>query len=163
PALKALGATLTAVSPQVPERLADIKLRHDFDFKVATDRDNALGRRLGILFMADAASQAAARANGSFIGDVTGTGTWELPMPAGGRTGHVRQRIWKAGRRHRVERPGCGETLLGKLGAREALSLMAMVGGEDGKADRVGADQRLVSRRRLAHAEQDPRRLGGKA
>jgi peroxiredoxin len=82
PALKALGATLTAVSPQVPERLVDIKRRHDFDFNVATDRDNALGRRFGILFMADAASQAAARANGSFIGDVTGTGTWELPMPA---------------------------------------------------------------------------------
>ncbi|MDB5425632.1 MAG: alkyl hydroperoxide reductase/Thiol specific antioxidant/Mal allergen [Phenylobacterium sp.] len=82
PALKALGATLTAVSPQVPDRLADIKLRHDLDFNVATDRDNALGRRFGILFMADAASQANARANGAFIGDVTGTGTWELPMPA---------------------------------------------------------------------------------
>ncbi len=82
PALKALGVSLTAVSPQVPERLVEIKRRHGFDFNVATDRDNALGRRFGILYSADAASQASSKAKGSFIGDVTGTGTWELPMPA---------------------------------------------------------------------------------
>ena len=82
PALKALGARLVAVSPQVPDRLVEIKRRHGFDFEVATDRDNALGRRFGILFETDAASQAAAKARGNFIGDTTGTGTGELPMPA---------------------------------------------------------------------------------
>lgn len=82
PALKSLGARLVAVSPQVPEKLVEIKRRHGFDFEVATDRDNALGRRFGILFEADAASQAAAKARGNFIGDTTGTGTGELPMPA---------------------------------------------------------------------------------
>jgi peroxiredoxin len=82
PALKALGASLTAVSPQVPERLVEVKRRHGFDFNVATDRDNALGRRFGILFESDAASQAAAKLRGNFIGDTTGTGTGELPMPA---------------------------------------------------------------------------------
>ncbi|MET0274192.1 MAG: peroxiredoxin-like family protein [Phenylobacterium sp.] len=81
PALKALGATLVAVSPQVPERLAEIKRRHDLDFLVATDRDNELGRRFGILYIANAATQAASREKGSFIGDTTGTGTWELPQP----------------------------------------------------------------------------------
>ncbi len=80
--LEALGARLVAVSPQVPERLVEIKRRHGLTFDVATDRGNALGRRLGILFESDAASQAAAKARGSFIGDVTGTGTGELPMPA---------------------------------------------------------------------------------
>jgi peroxiredoxin len=82
PALKSLGARLVAVSPQVPEKLVEIKRRHGFDFEVATDRDNGLGRRFGILFEADAASQAAAKARGNFIGDTTGTGTGELPMPA---------------------------------------------------------------------------------
>lgn len=82
PALKALGASLTAISPQVPDRLADIKVRHDFGFNVASDLGNALGRRLGILYSYDEASRAAAQAAGNFIGDVTGTGTWELPMPA---------------------------------------------------------------------------------
>jgi peroxiredoxin len=78
PVLKALGVPLVAVSPQVPERLVEIKRRHGLDFRVATDRDNALGRRFGILYTANAAS----RAGGTFIGEVTGTGTWELPQPA---------------------------------------------------------------------------------
>ncbi len=82
PVLKALGARLVAVSPQIPERLGEIKTRHDLSFTVASDPDNALGRRFGILYTADAASQAAQRAKGAFIGDTTGTGTWELPQPA---------------------------------------------------------------------------------
>jgi peroxiredoxin len=82
PVLKALGSRLVAVSPQVPERLGEIKRRHGLTFEVATDRDNALARRFGILFESDAASQAAAKAKGNFIGDVTGTATGDLPLPA---------------------------------------------------------------------------------
>jgi peroxiredoxin len=81
PALEALGASLAAVSPQIPERLVEIKRRHGFGFAVASDLDNALGRKFGILYTFDEASQAAAKAKGSWIGEVTGTGTWELPMP----------------------------------------------------------------------------------
>lgn len=82
PGLRDLGATLVAVSPQVPERLVEIKTRHGLSFKVASDLGNALGRRFGILYTADEASQAAQRAKGAFIGETTGTGTWELPQPA---------------------------------------------------------------------------------
>lgn len=81
PRLDALGASLTAVSPQVPERLVEIKRKHALPFNVASDLGNALGRRFGVLYEFDAASKASARAKGSFIGDTTGTGTWELPMP----------------------------------------------------------------------------------
>lgn len=82
PGLRDLGATLVAVSPQVPERLIEIRGRHNLTFKVASDIGNALGRQFGILYTADQASQAAQRAKGGFIGDTTGTGTWELPQPA---------------------------------------------------------------------------------
>lgn len=82
PEVAAVGATLLAISPQVPERLVEIKRRHDLDFLVATDTDNALGRKFGILYSFDDASRAAALSKGSPIGEVTGTGTWELPMPA---------------------------------------------------------------------------------
>ena len=82
PGLRDLGATLVAVSPQVPERLVDIKVRHGLSFKVASDLGNDLGRQFGILYTADEASQAAQRAKGAFIGETTGTGTWELPQPA---------------------------------------------------------------------------------
>jgi len=81
PALQALGATLVAVSPQVPERLVEIKRRHELSFLVASDLNNDLGRQFGILYTFDEASQAAGKARGFSIGEVTGTGTWELPMP----------------------------------------------------------------------------------
>jgi peroxiredoxin len=81
PALQELGATLIGVSPQVPERLVDIKRRHDLNFLVASDLDNNLGRRFGILYTFDEASKQSSLGKGPGIGEVTGTGTWELPMP----------------------------------------------------------------------------------
>jgi peroxiredoxin len=81
PTLKTLGVPLVAVSPQIPERLGEIRTRHDLTFKVASDAGNALGRRFGILYTADDASQVAQRARGGSIGETTGTGTWELPQP----------------------------------------------------------------------------------
>jgi peroxiredoxin len=80
PGLESLGASLTAVSPQIPERLVEIKRRHGFPFQVASDA-NALAGALGILYEFDEPSKAAAVAKGSFIGETTGTGDWLLPMP----------------------------------------------------------------------------------
>jgi len=82
PALARLGATLVAVSPQVPHKLVAIKNRFGFGFPVASDTDNGLARRFGIAFTASAAAQAHARAKGSDLGEALGTGSWELPMPA---------------------------------------------------------------------------------
>ncbi|NGO66610.1 AhpC/TSA family protein [Rhizobium daejeonense] len=79
--LAALGATLVGVSPQVPEKLRDIKERHALGFSIATDEGNALARRFGILYTFDEASRRSSLKSGSPIGEVTGTGTWELPMP----------------------------------------------------------------------------------
>ncbi|MBT0628145.1 AhpC/TSA family protein [Pseudomonas fluorescens] len=81
PRLRAWGVPLVAVSPQVPQRLVEIKTRHDLKLLVASDPDNTLGRRLGILYSFDEASRNAALAKGSSIGETTGTGTWELPQP----------------------------------------------------------------------------------
>ncbi|VVQ03834.1 hypothetical protein PS914_04334 [Pseudomonas fluorescens] len=81
PHLQALGVPLVAVSPQVPEKLVAIKTRHNLGLQVASDPDNSLGRRLGILYSFDEASRKAALAKGKGIGETTGTGTWELPQP----------------------------------------------------------------------------------
>jgi peroxiredoxin len=81
PTLAQWGVPLVAVSPQVPDKLVAIKRRHALEFSVASDLGNALGRELGILYTFDEASQRSALASGRPIGDVTGTGTWELPMP----------------------------------------------------------------------------------
>ncbi|PZP45175.1 MAG: alkyl hydroperoxide reductase [Azospirillum brasilense] len=82
PALRAFGVPLIAISPQIPERLHEIRERHALDFTVASDPDNAFGRSLGILYSYDEASRQASQRKGRPIGEVTGTGTWELPMPA---------------------------------------------------------------------------------
>src|SRR3984957_3337136 len=58
PALPALGVTLVALSPQVPDRLAAIKNRFGFGFPVVSDTGNGLARRFGITFTASPASQA---------------------------------------------------------------------------------------------------------
>lgn len=79
PELARRGIPLVAVSPQIPERLRDITERHDLSLTVASDPDNALGRRLGIVFEPD---DRPADPPAGWIGDVTGTGTWELPQPA---------------------------------------------------------------------------------
>jgi peroxiredoxin len=81
PPLAELGATLVAVSPQVPDKLAEIKNRFGFGFPVVSDTGNGLSRRFGISFTASAASQAHARARGGDLGAALGTGRWELPMP----------------------------------------------------------------------------------
>jgi len=81
PGLRALGASFTAISPQELVRLKEIKTRHHLSFNVASD-GNELGRQFGILYTANEASQAAARARGVDIGSIIGTGTWELPQPA---------------------------------------------------------------------------------
>jgi peroxiredoxin len=82
PELAKLGATLIGISPQVPERLVEIKDRHRIDFLIASDIGNTLGRSLGILYAFDEPSRQSSIASGHPIGEVTGTGTWELPMPA---------------------------------------------------------------------------------
>jgi peroxiredoxin len=81
PQLAALGVPLAAISPQVPGRLAAIKDRFGLGFPVASDPGCGLARALGITFTASAAAQARARAGGGDLGEVLGTGQWELPMP----------------------------------------------------------------------------------
>ena len=79
PVLRARGIPLVAFSPQQPDRLGEIKRRHDLPFAVATDRDNQLARLLGIAFVPD---DRPSPPPAGWIGEVTGTGSWELPQPA---------------------------------------------------------------------------------
>jgi len=93
PGLREFGASLVAISPQVPERLRAIKQRHSLSYSVASDPGNQLARQFGILYTFDEASQQSSIASGKTIGEVTGTGTWELPQPTAiviGKNGLVR-------------------------------------------------------------------------
>lgn len=80
PRLQAAGVRLVAISPQVPERLIAIKERHGLGFTIASDPGNTLARALGITYEANAASRSGGEGPG-WIGEIIGTGTWELPQP----------------------------------------------------------------------------------
>jgi len=82
PALEAAGVRLVAVSPHLPETgLDEIAQRHELGFAVASDRGNALGRKLGLTFIPDD-NPPVPQGDTGWIGALTGTGTWELPKPA---------------------------------------------------------------------------------
>ncbi|UAK26290.1 peroxiredoxin-like family protein [Sphingomonas nostoxanthinifaciens] len=76
-ALSAQGVPLVAISPQIPERLAGIRDRHQLKLTVASDPDNRLAGALGLVFTP---LQTPAPPPSGWIGEVTGTGTWELPL-----------------------------------------------------------------------------------
>jgi peroxiredoxin len=81
PALAARGVPLVAISPQLPERLREIRTRHGLGFTVASDPGYALGRRFGITFVPDAATLPEIVPGEPWLGELTGTGSWELPQP----------------------------------------------------------------------------------
>lgn len=78
PALARAGIPLVAVSPQAPVD-PDLRARHGLRLTLATDRDNVLGNALGITF--DPEDKPAIQPGQSWIGSITGTGTWTLPQP----------------------------------------------------------------------------------
>ena len=78
PEFEARGLALIAVSPQVPERLVEIKTRHSLGFIVASDTDNTFGKALGITFEP---IDTPATPPAGWIGEVTGTNAWTLPQP----------------------------------------------------------------------------------
>lgn len=75
--LNAAGIVLVAISPQLPERLAAIRARHGLRLIVANDPDNDLARRLGLTFTP---LETPSPPPAGWIGEITGTGTWELPQ-----------------------------------------------------------------------------------
>lgn len=82
PGLEAAGVTLVAVSPHLPEKgLDQIREKHGLGFEVASDRGNALARRLGLTFQ-PLGDPAIPENDDNWIGAFTGTGSWELPQPA---------------------------------------------------------------------------------
>ncbi len=83
PEARRRGAAVIAVSPQVPERLVEIKRRHNLPFRVATDTDNRLAEALGITF-APSPDQAArlAAAGKAPVRETTGAVDDRLPAPA---------------------------------------------------------------------------------
>lgn len=82
PALDEAGIRIVAVSPHLPEKgLDEIRVRHGLGFDVASDRGNSLARRFGLTFV-PYDNPPKPENDETWIGALTGTDSWELPMPA---------------------------------------------------------------------------------
>lgn len=79
PKLGEQGVKLLAISPQVPDKLIEIVRSHRLQLTVLSDPDNGLARQLGLTF---APEDQPDPPPANWIGDVTGTGGWELPYPS---------------------------------------------------------------------------------
>ena len=78
PALARIGVPVVAISPQISDKLAAIVENHRLTIEVLSDPSNRLARRLGITFVPDDRPSPPPT---DWIGAVTGTDSWELPMP----------------------------------------------------------------------------------
>jgi hypothetical protein len=78
-ALADAGVPVVAISPQLPDKLDAIRERHGLSLTLATDRDNHLARALGITFTPLSTPTPPPP---GWIGEITGTQSWELPQTA---------------------------------------------------------------------------------
>jgi len=81
--IKALGAEVIAISPQIPDNSLNMQEKNNLGFEVLSDRGNAVAKKFGIVFKLDPeASQLYERALQVKLKDYNGDDSEQLPMPA---------------------------------------------------------------------------------
>ncbi len=78
--MQALGASLVAISPQTPDGSLTMVEKHDLQFDVLSDADNAVARQFGLVYTVPPHMQEAVLKLGNDLR--TTNGTWDLPIPA---------------------------------------------------------------------------------
>ena len=81
PDIRALGATLVAISPQTPDNSLTLAEKHGLAFPVLSDAGNAVARRFGLVFTVPAALRGVYDKLGIDIAAHNGDGSFELPVP----------------------------------------------------------------------------------
>lgn len=82
PELTAAGASLVAISPQIPDESLSTKEKADLDFHVLSDLGSEVIRRYGLVYQVDDAAKNVLAGFGNDLERLNGTDTWELPVPA---------------------------------------------------------------------------------
>lgn len=80
--LRALGATLVALSPQNPELGLSIIEKNNLTFDILRDPENAYAARLGLKFNVASELKPIYRGFGIDLPTCNGDESWTLPMPA---------------------------------------------------------------------------------
>jgi len=80
--LQALGATLVAISPQMPDASLSLAEKHALAYPVLSDLGNRVARQFGIVFALDAGLRGVHEAFGVDLAAINGDSSYELPVPA---------------------------------------------------------------------------------
>ena len=82
PELTALGATLVAISPQLPEHNRELIRTRQLTFEILTDRGNEVAARFGLRFALPDYLRKMYRTFPLDLEKFNGDATWTLPIPA---------------------------------------------------------------------------------
>ena len=82
PQIKALGASLVAISPQLPDSSLSTAETNALTFPVLSDVGNHVARSFGLVYALPEELRAALRSNNEALPGINGDETWELPVPA---------------------------------------------------------------------------------
>lgn len=82
PQVKDLGASLIAISPQLPDESISIAEKHELTFPVLSDVDNIVARRFGLVFVVSEHLRPLYASVGIDLPKSNGSTTFELPIPA---------------------------------------------------------------------------------
>jgi peroxiredoxin len=83
PGIVQMGASLVAISPQLPDNSLSTQEKNQLTFPVLSDVGNVVARRFGIVFTLPTALVEANRAIGRDLAEINGeAGAAQLPMPA---------------------------------------------------------------------------------
>lgn len=82
PAIRASGAELVAVSPELPDRVAETEARHALTFDVLSDIGNQVGEAFGLVFELPEQLRPIYAKLGTDIPAYNGDRTFSLPVPA---------------------------------------------------------------------------------
>jgi peroxiredoxin len=80
--MRDLGARLVAVSPQIPERNADVVKRHRLAFPVLSDAGNGYAKQLSLVFSLPEDLREIYRSFEIVLPEFNGDDSWALPIPA---------------------------------------------------------------------------------
>jgi peroxiredoxin len=82
PHIRALGATVALISPQLPGFGRALANQHGLLFPVLSDAGNQVARQYGLVFQMPAELRKEYLADGVDLETITGDPRWEVPMPA---------------------------------------------------------------------------------
>lgn len=76
------GGSVLAISPEIPQKTADLTEQSGLGFLFGTDHNNDLAKRLALAFKLDAKTIKRYRQFGIDVPESNDTKKWELPVPA---------------------------------------------------------------------------------